>query len=41
MADFFGRTALELVGQAAVGHSFDPLTEIKHNPYSDALKAYL
>ncbi|KAH9895767.1 cytochrome P450 [Cubamyces lactineus] len=41
MADFFGRTALELVGQAAVGHSFDPLTEIKQNPYSDALKAYL
>lgn len=34
-----GRTALELIGQAVIGHSFDPLTADSHShPYAEALK---
>lgn len=32
------RAALELIGQAGLGHSFDPLTSEERNEYGDALK---
>lgn len=32
------RTALEIVGQAGLGYSFDPLTECRSNALGDALK---
>lgn len=34
-----GRTALELVGQGGLGHSFDPLTEETSDEYTEAVKA--
>ena len=40
MLQWMSRTALELIGQAGVGVSFDPLTEDKENPYADAMKAF-
>ena len=33
-----GRTALELVGQGGLGHSFDPLTEDITDEYTEAVK---
>ncbi|EIN07116.1 cytochrome P450 [Punctularia strigosozonata HHB-11173 SS5] len=33
------RTAMELVGRAGLGYSFDPLTEETSNHYADAIKA--
>ena len=39
--NWFGRTALELVGQGGLGYSFDSLTEYKHNDFGDALKAFM
>ncbi|KAI0631630.1 cytochrome P450 [Trametes polyzona] len=41
MGGYMSRAALEIIGQAAIGRSFDPLTEIRPNPYADALRAYL
>ncbi|KAI0667375.1 cytochrome P450 [Trametes maxima] len=41
MAEYLSRAALELAGKATIGHSFDPLTEANHDPYTEALKAYL
>ncbi|KAI0776891.1 cytochrome P450 [Trametes elegans] len=41
IAHYMGRTALELAGQATLGHSFDPLTEERHEPYAVALKAFV
>lgn len=39
MLQWFGRTALELVGQAGLGFSFDPLTEDHiERPYVKAIK---
>lgn len=38
---WMGRTALELIGQAGIGYSFDPLTEDVHDEYADAVKTYL
>lgn len=35
------RAALELIGQAALGHCFDPLTEEGQHPYAEALKCYM
>lgn len=35
------RAALELVGQAALGRCFDPLTEKGQHPYTEALKCYM
>ncbi|KAL1942331.1 hypothetical protein VTO73DRAFT_6395 [Trametes versicolor] len=35
---YMGRVALELIGQAVIGHSFDPLTESHSHPYTEALK---
>ena len=34
---WMGRTALELVGQGGLGHSFDPLTEDRASRYMEAL----
>ena len=39
MLHWMGRTALEIVGQAGLGHSFDPLVEDCEDPYSQAVKA--
>lgn len=39
MLGWTGRTALELIGQGGLGHSFDPLTQPVPNPYGKALKA--
>ncbi|EIW57464.1 cytochrome P450 [Trametes versicolor FP-101664 SS1] len=36
---WMGRTALELVGQGGLGHSFDPLTEETSDEYTEAVKA--
>ncbi|KAI8977839.1 cytochrome P450 [Trametes punicea] len=41
VAHYMGRTALELIGQAALGHSFDPLTEERFDPYAEALKSFV
>ncbi|KAJ3488906.1 hypothetical protein NLI96_g2507 [Meripilus lineatus] len=37
--NWMGRTALELIGQAGLGYSFDPLIEDTKNKYGDAIKA--
>ena len=39
MLSWMGRTALELIGQAGLGYSFNALTEGSPNAYLDALKA--
>lgn len=36
-----GRTALEIVGQAGLGYSFDPLVEESKNSFGEAIKATL
>ena len=36
-----GRTALELVGQGGLGHSFDPLVEDSKDEYTEAVKAFM
>ncbi|KAI0631631.1 cytochrome P450 [Trametes polyzona] len=41
IAQYMARAALELIGQAALGHCFDPLTEKADNPYAEALKCYI
>ncbi|KAH9848269.1 cytochrome P450 [Lenzites betulinus] len=41
IAKYMGRAALELIGQAALGHCFDPLTEEGHHPYANALRCYI
>ena len=38
--NWMGRAALELIGQAGLGYSFDPLVEDIHDDYGDALKAF-
>lgn len=38
MGRYMHRAALELIGQAVMGHSFDPLTESHPHPYAEALK---
>ena len=40
MVMWMGRTALELVGQAGLGYSFDKLTEESANEFGAALKAF-
>ena len=37
---WMGRTALELVGQGGLGHSFDPLTEDAQDEYTEAVKGF-
>lgn len=39
MMSWLSRTALELIGQGALGHSFDRLVEYTPNVYGEALKA--
>ena len=41
LLNWFGRTALELVGQGGLGYSFDPLTEDKPNAYANAVKMFV
>ena len=41
MVGWMGRTALELVGQAGLGYSFDPLVRDKADEYGAALKAFM
>ena len=36
---WMGRTALELVGQAGLGYSFDPLVSDSEDEYGAAIKA--
>ncbi|KAI0347457.1 cytochrome P450 [Trametopsis cervina] len=38
MLHWMNRTALELVGQGGLGHSFDPLTEDIHHEFGEAIK---
>ncbi|KAI0668322.1 cytochrome P450 [Trametes maxima] len=37
---WMGRTALELIGQGGLGHSFDPLTEDVADEFADSVKSY-
>ena len=37
---WMGRTALELVGQGGLGHSFDPLTADSQDDFTEAIKAF-
>lgn len=39
--DWFGRTALELIGQCGLGTSLDTLEEPEPNPLGDAVKEFL
>ncbi|KAI9059398.1 cytochrome P450 [Trametes sanguinea] len=41
VAQYMGRTALETIGKAALGYSFDPLTEDHHDAYADAVKSFV
>ncbi|KAI0656926.1 cytochrome P450 [Cubamyces menziesii] len=42
LLDWMGRTALEIVGQAGMGHSFDPLvSDDASDPFTKAAKEYL
>ncbi|KAI0644414.1 cytochrome P450 [Trametes meyenii] len=38
IANWMGRTALELIGQAGLGYSFDPLTEDTSDEFATAMK---
>lgn len=40
MATWTGRTALEIMGQAGLGYSFDPLVSDKPDEYAAALKIF-
>ncbi len=37
---WMSRAALELIGQAGIGYSFDPLTEDVPDAYADAVKNF-
>ncbi|KAF7973852.1 hypothetical protein HWV62_14150 [Athelia sp. TMB] len=41
MVQWFGRTALELIGQSGLGYSFDNLDEGPPHPYSLAIKNFM
>ncbi|KAI0716430.1 cytochrome P450 [Earliella scabrosa] len=41
MLDWMGRAALEIIGKAGLGHSFDPLTSDKSDVYTTAAKTPL
>ena len=42
MLNWMGRTALELIGQAGLGYSFDPLEEdVTPDVYAEAIKSYV
>ena len=38
---WMGRTALELVGQAGLGYSFDPLTHERSDEFAEGLKMFV
>ncbi|KAJ3011615.1 hypothetical protein NUW54_g2118 [Trametes sanguinea] len=40
MLNWMSRTALELIGQSGIGHSFDPLTEDVADAYAEAVKNF-
>ncbi|EJF63643.1 cytochrome P450 [Dichomitus squalens LYAD-421 SS1] len=40
MLSWSGRTTLEVLGQAGLGHSFDPLTEDRPDEFADAVKDF-
>ncbi|CDO70511.1 hypothetical protein BN946_scf184569.g54 [Trametes cinnabarina] len=40
MMNWMSRTALELIGQSGIGHSFDPLTEDVADAYAEAVKSF-
>ncbi|KAI0641513.1 cytochrome P450 [Trametes meyenii] len=41
LSQWMGRTALELIGQAGLGCSFDPLVEERSDTLGDALKSFI
>ena len=41
MLKWTSRAALELVGQGALGYSFDPLVEDVADPFAEAVKSFL
>ncbi|RPD69471.1 cytochrome P450 [Lentinus tigrinus ALCF2SS1-7] len=41
MLSWMGRTALELIGQAGLGYSFDPLTADSPDEFAQAVKAFM
>ena len=41
MLSWMGRTTLEILGQAGLGHSFDPLTEDLPDEFATAVKDFL
>ena len=41
MLSWSGRTTLEVLGQAGLGHSFDPLTQDKPDEFANAVKEFL
>ena len=38
---WMGRAALELLGQGALGYSFDPLVDDTTNDFAEAVKSFL
>lgn len=41
LSQWMGRTAIELIGQAGLGHSFDPLVEERSDTLGEALKSFV
>lgn len=41
MLSWMGRTTLEVLGQAGLGYSFDPLTEDVADEFASAVKSFL
>ena len=41
MLSWMGRTTLEVLGQAGLGHSFDPLIEDRPDEFANAVKGFL
>lgn len=41
MLSWMGRTTLEVLGQAGLGYSFDPLTEDRADEFATAVKDFL
>ena len=41
MVGWMGRVALELVGQGALGYSFDPLVEDSRDSFTEAVKSLM
>ncbi|PIL33307.1 cytochrome P450 [Ganoderma sinense ZZ0214-1] len=41
MVSWMGRTALEIIGQSGLGHSFDPLVADTKDEYTEAIKSFI